>query len=134
MHQHFLRLCFFGFPVPFVLFNTAHGERAPLCPVSAFKGRSLDSFLLPFFPSLSGKLGREGGGGRVTKYCINYNRWNEQLDNRMRTLRLLDQVDDTRRMKWQDPATINVCYLSSQTGNRVDNRSRMGTQVQMKVK
>lgn len=42
--------------------------------------------------------------------------------NRMRILRLLDEVDDTWLMKWQDPATINVCYHSSQTGNQVDNR------------
>lgn len=41
-------------------------------------GKSLDSFLLPL--SLLKSVGNlEEKGGRVTKYCISYGCWNEQL-------------------------------------------------------
>lgn len=52
--------------------------------------KSLDSLLMPFFLlKYVGNL-EEKGVGRVTKYYINYDCWNEQLGNRGRILCLLD--------------------------------------------
>lgn len=76
MHQHFLFLCFL---VPHYILT----EKELLClSFGPLTVKSLDSLLMPFFLlKYVGNL-EEKGVGRVTKYCINYDCWNEQLDNR----------------------------------------------------
>lgn len=119
MRQHFLCLCFLVSPFRSSCSTQLTGKERGLV-----KSKFLDGFLLPVFvfppAHRVGKL-EEKGEGRVTKYCSNYDRWNERLGNSENSAPP-DSGDDPWLMKWQDPATMNVRYRSSQTGNHADNR------------